>query len=66
MGIFVGILFVVLIAMVAIPLQLESEIPQKSCADLIDAKEFAPYIFEPSTGTILIYDTISIAINTLH
>ena len=40
----------ILVTMVTTTLLLWEEIPQKSCADLIDANEFAPYIFEPGSG----------------
>ena len=60
MALCVAVLGAILLLMVAIPLGLWSERPQESCSDLIDAKEFAPYIFDPNKRGIIINIIITI------
>lgn len=51
MIVFVTLLGLILILMVSIPLGIWNDLPRRFCSDLTDADEFAPYVFDPATGS---------------
>lgn len=54
MVIFVCSLGVLLVLMIAVPLGIWDGMARKSCSDVINEKEYAPYVFDAGQGKTLV------------